>query len=357
MNPQFRNPPPGGLDPATYDDPVTIPAADIAENPYWKRDMRRRYPRLSTVTQADAVALLEVGSAAAPKQELIGEAGSKQLVAAHEEGAKGLAIAFEKNTGLAKDVLGAGGMPPLPGGLHISETGSKRYELEKEQSYSTEYVQATSFVHEEQMLTFSQLPLQDVRVSYCRSACWNVWRTIEVPVNTTTAFSLSDAMSKPISIRICLLLKPLCPRLQCVAVSHYVHSLLAIRVLLRELPHVYLESASLRQALGLASPAARLLHFVARSHFTTRSCIFYPTSAIPTVMESGKSQTLQDPDTLNFIYACSVCGVTFADIHESHNETVQGLSDGINPKERLVTKLYLSGCSHVFCGKHIEGGG
>jgi hypothetical protein len=138
MNPQFRNPPPGGLDPTTYDDPVTMPAADIAENPYWKRDVRRRYPRLSTVTQSDAVALLEVGSAAAPKQELIGEAGTKSLVAAQEEGAKGLAVAFEKNTGLAKDVLGPGGMPPLPSGLHnTGVAGSKRYELESEQSYGT----------------------------------------------------------------------------------------------------------------------------------------------------------------------------------------------------------------------------
>jgi len=74
-------------------------------------------------------------------------------------------------------------------------------------------------------------------------------------------------------------------------------------------------------------------------------------------MESLTSSTLQDPDTLNFIYACSICGATFADTYEGHNETVQGLSDGINPNDRLVTKLYLSGCSHVFCGKHIDGGG
>ncbi|KAF2118005.1 hypothetical protein BDV96DRAFT_571254, partial [Lophiotrema nucula] len=123
-----------------YDDPVTVPAADIAENPYWKRDSRRRYPQLSTVTQADAVALLEVGSAAAPKQDLIGEAGSKQLVAAQEDGLKGLAVAFEKNTGLAKDVLGPGGMPPLPGGLHVGMQGARRYELLEEQTYGTEYV-------------------------------------------------------------------------------------------------------------------------------------------------------------------------------------------------------------------------
>lgn len=158
MNPQFRNPPPGGLDPATYDDPVTLPAADIAENPYWKRDVRRRYPRLSTVTQADAVALLEVGSAAAPKQELIGEAGSKQLVAAQEEGAKGLAVAFERNTGLAKDVLGPGGMPPLPPPQHVSESGHKAYNLEKEQTYGGEYVNILVPDTCEQILTPNSYP-------------------------------------------------------------------------------------------------------------------------------------------------------------------------------------------------------
>jgi hypothetical protein len=143
MNPQFRNPPPGANDPKAYDDPVTVPAADLAENPYWKRDVRRRYPQLSTVTQSDAVALLEVGSAAQPKQELIGEAGTKQLVAAQEEGQKGLSVAFERNMGLAKDVLGPGGMPPLPSGLGLSADGKKRYEIEQEQSYSSEYVSSS----------------------------------------------------------------------------------------------------------------------------------------------------------------------------------------------------------------------
>jgi hypothetical protein len=141
MNPQFRNPPPGSIDPMAYDDPVTVPAADLAENPYWKRDVRRRYPQLSTVTQSDAVALLSVGSAAQPKQDLIGEAGTKQLVAAQEEGQKGLAVAFQANTGLAKDVLGPGGMPPLPSGMYLAaEDGTKQYNLDQEQSYPDRYV-------------------------------------------------------------------------------------------------------------------------------------------------------------------------------------------------------------------------
>ncbi|KAI1739014.1 NADH-ubiquinone oxidoreductase 21.3 kDa subunit [Xylaria scruposa] len=144
LNPFFRNPPPGALDPLSYDDPVTLPAGDIADNPYWKRDARRSYPRLSFVNQSDAVALLSVGSAAAPKQELIGDAGAKQLVAATEEGqAGGLAAYFEKNTtaAAAEDFL-VGGLPPLPSGERKKTDGkweAYKYGLAEENSYTEDY--------------------------------------------------------------------------------------------------------------------------------------------------------------------------------------------------------------------------
>lgn len=139
LNPYYRNPTPGGNDPLAYDDPVTIPAGDIADNAYWKRDSRRSYPKLSFVNQGDAVALLGVGSAANPKQELIGEAGEKALVAAKEEGATGgLARYFEK-TGVAsaQEVL-VNGLPPLPSGQARDKAGKwevHKYDLNEEQSY------------------------------------------------------------------------------------------------------------------------------------------------------------------------------------------------------------------------------
>ena len=141
LNPHNRNPAPGSNDPAAYDDPVTVPAGDIADNPYWKRDSRRNHPRLSVVGQADQVALLGVGSAAAPRVELIGEAGSKALVAAEEEGKNtGLAAFLEKKgADVGKLVLGKDGMPPLPSGHSLAQTGEKwevyQYKMEPEQSY------------------------------------------------------------------------------------------------------------------------------------------------------------------------------------------------------------------------------
>ena len=123
LNPTYRNPPPGSNDPIAYEDPVTLPAGDIAGNPYWKRDHRRHYPALSVVNQGDLVGLLSVGSAAQPKVELIGEAGEKALVAAKQEGETGLAKAFEKAPqAAAKDVF-VNGLPPLPGGTSLNAGG------------------------------------------------------------------------------------------------------------------------------------------------------------------------------------------------------------------------------------------
>jgi hypothetical protein len=139
LNPHNRNPSPGSNDPNAYDDPVTVPAGDIADNPYWKRDSRRAYPRLSVVAQADQVALLGVGSAASPRVELIGEAGTKALVAAEEEGKSvGLAAFLEKRgADVGKMVLREDGMPPVPSGHSLA--GAKwdvyKYQVDGEQSY------------------------------------------------------------------------------------------------------------------------------------------------------------------------------------------------------------------------------
>lgn len=142
LNPHFRWPTPGGLDPLSYDDPVTVPAGDIADNPYWKRDSRRSYPRLSVVDQAAAVALLTVGSAASPKVELVGDEGSRALVAAEAEGQeKGLAAVLEeKGAGLARELL-VDGMPPLPSGqsLKSGQWDIHPWELNEDQSYPDKY--------------------------------------------------------------------------------------------------------------------------------------------------------------------------------------------------------------------------
>ncbi|KAJ9606563.1 hypothetical protein H2200_008571 [Cladophialophora chaetospira] len=131
----FRNPPPAALDPASYDEGVTTPAADIADNPYWRRDVRRAYPKLSTVTQGQAVGLLTLGSAANPSPKLLaGEEGGKQLVAVKQEGEKGLSAYFEQEKAAA--VLGENGLPPMP--VNFGQKKDVKYEPAPT-SYGEEY--------------------------------------------------------------------------------------------------------------------------------------------------------------------------------------------------------------------------
>lgn len=139
LNSQFRLPTPGSLPPLSYDDPVTVPAGDIADNPYWKRDVRRSYPRLSIVNQADAVGLLSVGSQAAPKDDVlqVGEAGEKQLVSVKQQGEqRGLAGLFEKDNKGIKSVLGVNGLPPMPCNLNSS---ASKYQLGDDHGYPDVY--------------------------------------------------------------------------------------------------------------------------------------------------------------------------------------------------------------------------
>ncbi|KAI9883930.1 MAG: hypothetical protein M1823_004274 [Watsoniomyces obsoletus] len=141
LNPQYRNPPPGSNPPDEYDDPTTFPASDIAENPYYRRDTRRAYPRLSFVNQADVVGLLSVGSKATPKpgRELIGEQGAKELMEVKKEGEQfGLARLLEQKNGkgeIARLVLGEDGLPPFPSGVTPGVKGGRRYELTEGEGY------------------------------------------------------------------------------------------------------------------------------------------------------------------------------------------------------------------------------
>jgi hypothetical protein len=123
---------------------VTVPAGDIADNPYWKRDVRRSYPQLSTVRQADAVGLLTVGSQAAPKDDVlkIGQAGEQQLVAVKEQGEeRGLAALFEQDKKSVQGVLGVNGLPPSPANINpISQDSQSKYVLGTENGYPEKYV-------------------------------------------------------------------------------------------------------------------------------------------------------------------------------------------------------------------------
>lgn len=121
---------------------MTVPSGDIAENAYYKRDIRRSYPRLSVVNQADVVGLLIVGSKSNPKDDTlqIGDAGARQLVQVRQEGEqKGLSAFFEKAK--PSSILGPGRLPPFPSGIsRQSPEGGRKYivDMDRENGYPDE---------------------------------------------------------------------------------------------------------------------------------------------------------------------------------------------------------------------------
>ncbi|KAH3676035.1 hypothetical protein WICMUC_002331 [Wickerhamomyces mucosus] len=75
---KYRVPPPGS-NKTLYKEPISIPAGNIIENNYFKRDSRRNYPKISSFNQNDVSLLLNLGSRESPKFELVGEDGNNQL--------------------------------------------------------------------------------------------------------------------------------------------------------------------------------------------------------------------------------------------------------------------------------------
>ncbi|KAA8574491.1 hypothetical protein EYC84_005946 [Monilinia fructicola] len=119
LNPQFRNPPPGSNEPFSFIDPVTLPAGDIAENPYWKRDSRRNYPQLSFCGAGGCGGAVERGERGEAEGGVGGGGGG-------QGGEKPL------------EVFGKGGLPPTPSGVSLRE-GADKYHLTEENAYPEQY--------------------------------------------------------------------------------------------------------------------------------------------------------------------------------------------------------------------------
>ena len=123
--------------PEEYIEPLTSPAADLADNPYWKRDTRREYPRTLVYSQPYIAGLLSYGNAVAPRIAA-GEAGTKAL-AEVTSGQLELTTVLA-STDIGKEVLARnGGLPPLPGTGRGRTQWKFKMNEETEQGYDKEY--------------------------------------------------------------------------------------------------------------------------------------------------------------------------------------------------------------------------
>jgi hypothetical protein len=124
--------------PEEYIEPLTAPAADLADNPYWKRDTRRDYPRTLVYSQPYIAGLLSYGNVVAPRVAA-GETGVKALAEVRD--GKLELTSVLASTEVGREVLARnGGLPPLPG---TGERGRTRWRFklneEAGQGYDAEY--------------------------------------------------------------------------------------------------------------------------------------------------------------------------------------------------------------------------
>ncbi|CAK7910140.1 hypothetical protein CAAN1_21S02212 [[Candida] anglica] len=110
----YRNPPPGARisESQAYKEAITIPAGDIRNNAYHKRDYRRNYPQVHGFNQAKVSGLLKLGSVSLPRIS-VGDKGTQEL--ATYTGSSDVSLATTLSSIPADvvkgEVLGASGEP------------------------------------------------------------------------------------------------------------------------------------------------------------------------------------------------------------------------------------------------------
>ena len=65
---------------------------------------------------------------------------------------------------------------------------------------------------------------------------------------------------------------------------------------------------------------------------------------------------VQNPSPLDLIFSCTVCQVTVGQLY-AENDKSRGLRGTADSDEAVITKLWLSECAHLTCGKHLDGRG
>ncbi|KAG8804533.1 hypothetical protein FRC17_005941 [Serendipita sp. 399] len=113
---KHRYPQPGSR-PELYSTPATK-ASDVAQNPYWKRDVRRQYPRLSVITQSDYSQILlaspQAQSIAAPNASAEGTTETSVSTPASTTKAVATLSELLKEINTSQSAFSESNLPPTP---------------------------------------------------------------------------------------------------------------------------------------------------------------------------------------------------------------------------------------------------
>jgi hypothetical protein len=70
---------------------------------------------------------------------------------------------------------------------------------------------------------------------------------------------------------------------------------------------------------------------------------------------SASSESIASPHEI--IFSCSICQATITDVYRAFEGDLGFNAGDGGDQERVVTKLWLTECSHLTCGEHLGGGG
>lgn len=73
-------------------------------------------------------------------------------------------------------------------------------------------------------------------------------------------------------------------------------------------------------------------------------------------LSSDKRSVDEDLSITDVVFSCGVCQASIKDVY-ANPESNQGFHSGSGGAEGIVTKLWISECSHIICSKHLEDGG
>jgi len=76
---------------------------------------------------------------------------------------------------------------------------------------------------------------------------------------------------------------------------------------------------------------------------------------VPAEPASDASST-RDADLPDIIFSCGVCQKTASEIYAT-TESNKGFQSDSGDEDGAVTRLWISECSHLMCGRHLPGGG
>lgn len=71
------------------------------------------------------------------------------------------------------------------------------------------------------------------------------------------------------------------------------------------------------------------------------------------VSDASSARELDLPE---IIFSCGICQKTPSEVYASP-ENNKGFNSGSGDDDGMVTRLWLSECMHVSCGRHLPGGG